>query len=34
MLCVGQDAGQNPTHRERYDAVVARAVADMRVLGR
>lgn len=27
-----EDGGQSPTHRERYDLVTARAVADLRVL--
>lgn len=27
-----EDGGQSPTHRERYDVVTARAVADLRVL--
>ncbi|HLO02754.1 MAG TPA: 16S rRNA (guanine(527)-N(7))-methyltransferase RsmG [Symbiobacteriaceae bacterium] len=27
-----EDGGQNPSHRERYDLVTARAVADLRVL--
>jgi 16S rRNA (guanine527-N7)-methyltransferase len=27
-----EDAGQDPAHRERYDVVTARAVADLRIL--
>lgn len=29
-----QDAGKDSTHREMYDIAVARAVAEMRILGK
>lgn len=33
-LCIGQNAGQNLDFRENFDIAVARAVAEMRVLGK
>lgn len=32
-LVIGQNLGQSPCFREKYDVAVARAVAEMRVLG-
>ena len=34
MIFVGQAAGQNLDYRENFDIAVARAVAEMRVLGK
>lgn len=33
-LCIGQNLGQNLVFREKFDIAVARAVAEMRVLGK
>lgn len=33
-LCIGQNVGQNLDFRENFDIAVARAVAEMRVLGK
>lgn len=33
MLFLGQDVGQNLEFREVFDVAVARAVAEMRILG-
>lgn len=33
-LCIGQNLGQNLDFREGFDVAVARAVAEMRVLGK
>lgn len=33
VLCIGQNLGQNLCYREKFDVAVARAVAEMRILG-
>lgn len=32
-LCIGQNVGQSPDFREGFDVAVARAVAELRILG-
>lgn len=34
VLCIGQSLGQDPCFREQFDVAVARAVAEMRILGK
>jgi len=33
ILVIGQNLGQNVSFREKFDVAVARAVAEMRILG-